>query len=139
MAVVAVGYAVGPFILARHLSDLPGLGVVAASLLLTAVATPGRPRCSCPGGGRPTEAVVAVLVLGVVCTAVAFLLFFRLIDEVGPAPGHRDHLPEPGGGGDLGVIFLRRAVHAGIGRGSPWCCSGRAGHPPLAHPRFARR
>ena len=34
---VAVGYAVGPIILSRSMTDLPGLGVVAASLLLTAI------------------------------------------------------------------------------------------------------
>src|SRR6185369_15740152 len=37
MAVVAIGYAVGPFILARYLTDVPGLGVIAAALSLTAI------------------------------------------------------------------------------------------------------
>ena len=53
MGVVAVGYAVGPFILARHLSELPGLGVMAASLALTAVAYAVAASCSCPASGRP--------------------------------------------------------------------------------------
>ena len=37
MAVVVVGYALGPAILARWMSDLPGVGVVAVSLAATAV------------------------------------------------------------------------------------------------------
>ncbi len=31
-------------------------------------------------------AVLAVLILAFVCTGLAFIVFFRLIDEVGPAP-----------------------------------------------------
>src|SRR5215467_2347041 len=37
VALVAVGYAVGPFVLARYLTGVPGLGVIAAALLFTAV------------------------------------------------------------------------------------------------------
>ena len=38
MSVPVVGYAIGPFIVSRRLSDLPSLQVVAASLTLTALA-----------------------------------------------------------------------------------------------------
>src|ERR1700682_299250 len=38
VGLVVVGYAIGPVILARSLGDLPGLGVVAASLALCALA-----------------------------------------------------------------------------------------------------
>ena len=86
VAVVVVGYAVGPAILTRWLGDLPGLGVVAASLTLCAlVYVP----VVLLGGGLPrtrpgTDVVLAVVTLAVVCTAVAFLLLFFLIGEVGP-------------------------------------------------------
>ena len=60
------------------------VGVVAASLALTAVlyaplALPQLPR-ALPSG----QVLLALLILGVVCTALAFLLFFALIGEVGP-------------------------------------------------------
>jgi drug/metabolite transporter (DMT)-like permease len=86
VAVVVVGYAVGPAILTRWLGDLPGLGVVAASLTLCAlVYVP----VVLLGGGLPrtrpgTDVVLAVVTLAVVCTAAAFLLLFFLIGEVGP-------------------------------------------------------
>src|SRR2546430_8420518 len=38
IALVAICYAVGPIILSRHLNELPPLGVVAASLALSAIA-----------------------------------------------------------------------------------------------------
>src|SRR5439155_1280230 len=73
-----------PIIIARRLPNLPAVGVVAASLALTAVlyaplALPQLPR-ALPSG----QVLLALLILGVVCTALAFLLFFALIGEVGP-------------------------------------------------------
>ena len=84
VGLVALGYATGPIIIARRLPNLPAVGVVAASLALTAVlyaplALPQLPR-ALPSG----QVLLALLILGVVCTALAFLLFFTLIGEVGP-------------------------------------------------------
>jgi drug/metabolite transporter (DMT)-like permease len=84
VSLVAVGYAAGPIIIARRLPTLPAVGVVAASLVLTALfyaplALPQLPR-TLPSG----KVVMAVVILAVVCTALAFLLFFALIGEVGP-------------------------------------------------------
>jgi len=82
---VAVGYALGPLILARSLSDLPGLGVVAVSLALAALVYVPAGLAQAPDRWPSEAAVAAVLVLAVVCTAVAFLVFFELVAEVGPA------------------------------------------------------
>ena len=84
VGLVALGYATGPMIIARRLPSLSAVGVVAASLALTALlyaplALPQLPR-ALPSG----RVLVALLILGVVCTALAFLLFFALIGEVGP-------------------------------------------------------
>jgi drug/metabolite transporter (DMT)-like permease len=84
LAVVVVGYAIGPAILARSLGDLSGLGVVATSLAICALgyapfAVPQLPT-SMPS--RPV--VISVGLLVVVCTAIAFLLLFALVAEVGP-------------------------------------------------------
>jgi drug/metabolite transporter (DMT)-like permease len=86
LAVVVVGYAFGPAILSRWMSDLPGIGVVAASLAIAAVIYV--PVVSFTGGW-PTEVpsvevIWSVVALGVVCSALAFLLMFALIAEIGP-------------------------------------------------------
>lgn len=85
LAVVAVCYAWGPAIIARHLSDLPGLGVVAGSLGLAALIylPVGLPLL--PASVPSAEVLLSVLGLAVVCTALAFLVFFALIAEIGPA------------------------------------------------------
>ena len=114
MAGVAIGYALGPFILARSLSDLPPLGVVAASLAITGVVYAVPAAVQLPRRWPPVEAVVAVAVLAVVCTAVAFLLFFALIDDVGPARATVITYINPAVAVALGVIWLDEPFTAGI-------------------------
>ena len=84
MTLVVVGYALGPLIVSRRLADLASLDVVAVSIGLCALAYAPVGIAQLPRA-MPSAAVIgAVAVLGVACTAVAFLLFFRLIAEVGP-------------------------------------------------------
>ena len=84
IAIVAVCYAAGPLILSRWLSDVPGLGVITASLLLTAVVYLPFGIAQAPDRWPSADTTLAVIGLAVVCTAVAFLVFFALIAEVGP-------------------------------------------------------
>jgi drug/metabolite transporter (DMT)-like permease len=86
LGLVVLGYAFGPAILARFMSDLPGIGVVAASLALAAIIYVPIVTIL---GSWPTEvpsvAVVgSVLGLGVICSALAFVLMFALVGEIGP-------------------------------------------------------
>jgi drug/metabolite transporter (DMT)-like permease len=121
MAGTAIGYAVGPFIIARYLTHLPGLGVVAASLLLTAIvyAVPAAfqlPSLSLPGSAV-TQVVGSVVVLAVVCTVTAFLFLFKLIEEVGPARATVIPYLNPAVAVALGVVFLNEPFTAGIAVG----------------------
>jgi drug/metabolite transporter (DMT)-like permease len=81
----AVGYAVAPQIAARSLSEVPALPLTAACLLFTALLSAPFAAFSWPREVPATAALGSLLGLGVLCTAVAFLLFFRLIAEAGPA------------------------------------------------------
>lgn len=83
MAAVATGYALGPWILARHLQDVPALSVVTASLVLCALAY--APAVAFVLPSRPLSASVVASMAGLtaICTVVAFLVFFALIGEVG--------------------------------------------------------
>ena len=84
MLVVALGYAAGPLIISRRLAGLPTLGVITASLALTAVGYAPAGLLSMPAS-ISAETVGAVAVLAIVCTVIAFLVFFALIREVGPS------------------------------------------------------
>ncbi|MGH9003824.1 MAG: DMT family transporter, partial [Acidimicrobiia bacterium] len=83
VGLVAICYALGPLILARHLADLPSLGVVAASLAISAVLYAPFGLWQWPDEPPGADAILSVVGLAVICTAVAFLLFFELIAEVG--------------------------------------------------------
>lgn len=80
----AVGYAIGPIIINRRLSGVPPLGVIAASLALAALLYVPFAAAAWPAHFG-VQASAAVVTLGLVCTALAFLLFFALIAEAGPA------------------------------------------------------
>jgi drug/metabolite transporter (DMT)-like permease len=84
LSVVVVGYALGPIVVARGLSDLPSREVIAVCLALCAVVYAPFGIAQLPRAWPPAEVVGAVVALGLVCTALAFLLFFALIAEVGP-------------------------------------------------------
>jgi drug/metabolite transporter (DMT)-like permease len=83
---VCVGYAIGPIILSRWMSDLPPIGVITAALLIAAIVYV--PVVSLTGGW-PTavpspEVIWSVVGLGAVCSAFAFVVMFALVAEIGP-------------------------------------------------------
>jgi len=82
---VAIGYATGPLIASRKLGDLPGLGMTAVCLAFSAVVIAPAAALSLPHAVPPARVVASLAGLAVVCTALAFVLFFKLIGEVGPA------------------------------------------------------
>jgi drug/metabolite transporter (DMT)-like permease len=119
MAFVVAGYAIGPAILARRLGGLSTVAVMALSLSLCAliyapVAVLQRP-ATMPGA----NVLGAVAILGIVCTAAAFLLFWKLIDEVGPVRSTVITYLNPAVAAVLGVAVLSEtftpAMAAGFG------------------------
>jgi drug/metabolite transporter (DMT)-like permease len=118
IAVTAVGYALGPIIIARKLTDLPTLGVVAASLGLTAVGYAPVALTQLPShvSGRVAWSVAG---LALVCTALAFIVFFALIAEVGPARATVITYVNPAVALVLGVLLLDEDFTAGIAIGFP--------------------
>jgi drug/metabolite transporter (DMT)-like permease len=114
----AVGYAVGPMIIARRLSHVPSLGVIAVSLTFAALAYAPYALTHLPESVSPRSAA-SVLVLAVVCTAIAFLVFFALIAEVGPARATVITYVNPAVALLLGVVLLGEPFSAGIAVGFP--------------------
>lgn len=118
MLFVAVGYAVAPVIMSRRLSDLPSIPVVAASLLLTAVGYLPYAAVNWPSSVGAKE-MWSVVGLGVVCTALAFVLFFALIGAIGPARATVITYVNPAVAVLLGVLLLGESFTLGIAVGFP--------------------
>src|ERR1700730_5078878 len=115
--VVAICYATGPYIINRKLSDLPALGVIASSLLLAAIAYAPAATIQLPHVVPSGQAIAAVVALGVVCTALAFLIFFALIREIGPVRATVITYVNPAVAVTLGVLFLHERLTTGIAVG----------------------
>jgi polar amino acid transport system substrate-binding protein len=80
----AVGYAAGPMLLNQQLGGLDPRALMAVALSIAAVVLT-IPALAAPPTTMPSAgALVSIVVLGLFCTAAAFVLFGALIAEVGP-------------------------------------------------------
>ena len=119
VAVVVVGYATGPLIISRKLSEVPALGVIAVSLGLTAVVYAPFAAMHWPAQAPSTKVVSSVIILALACTVVAFLVFFALIAEAGPNRALVITFVNPAVAVLLGVALLGEHLTAGLLIGFP--------------------
>ena len=117
MAAVVIGYAVGPAILARYLTGIRSVTVIGVSLGLCAIAYAPVAAVQWPRSFPGLSVVGAVAVLAVVCTALAFLLFFELIAEIGPVRATVITYINPAVAATLGVGVLHENLTVGMGAG----------------------
>jgi len=107
------GYACGPLIVKRHLSGADPLGPVAGALGIAAIMLLPLALGGLPTETPPDEAIASVVVLGLICTALAFLIFFRLIAEIGPSRATIITYVNPVVALALGVAILDEHVTTG--------------------------
>ena len=127
LAVVAVvvGYGTAPLVANRSLADVPGVAISALALVLTAVvyapfAVPRLGQLS----SASAPALGSLAVLGVVCTAVALVLFFALIREVGPQRALVITFVNPAVAVLAGVLLLDEPFTLGLAVGLPLVLAG---------------
>lgn len=118
MGIVVVGYALGPQIIARRLHSVQGLAVVAASVAVVAAIYAPLGIARWPDRVS-SSALLSVAALAILCTIVAFLLFFELIKEIGPSRSTVVTYLNTALAVALGVIFLDEPITAGITVGFP--------------------
>jgi drug/metabolite transporter (DMT)-like permease len=117
IAVVIVGYAVGPAILSRRLGGLPSVGVMALSLGLCALVYLPIAAVQWPSVMPSTNVLAAIAILAVVCTACAFLVFAALIAEIGPVRATVITYVNPAVAAVLGVLVLNESFSIAMGIG----------------------
>ena len=132
-----IGYAIGPLIISRKLDDLPAIGVITVSMAIASVIYAPFALTHLPAS-MSLEVVAAVAGLALVCTALAFVLFFDLIVEVGPARSTVITYVNPAVAIVLGVLVLGEPLTWGILMGFPlillgsWMATGV--HEPTTSP-----
>ena len=123
--VVALCYATGPVLISRKLDHLPAIGVITASLVVTASLYAPAGIATMPAS-LSAETIGSVAVLSIVCTVAAFLLFFALIREVGPSRTTVITYVNPLVAVLLGVALLSEPFTRGIAIGMPLILRGFA-------------
>jgi len=102
----ACGYALGPLLAARRLSDVPGLPMTAVCLTFATALSAGPAAATWPDAMPSGRVLAALAGLAVICTALAFVIFFALIREVGPARAVVFTYVNPAVAVLAGVVFL---------------------------------
>src|SRR3954470_10650618 len=108
-----VGYAVGPMVVKHRLSAVDPIGPVTAACGLAAVMLLPFGVADMPTKAPSADAIASIVVLGLVCSALAFLCFFRLIAEVGPSRASVITYVNPVVALALGVAILGESVGTG--------------------------
>ncbi|MEW2356073.1 DMT family transporter [Spirillospora sp. NPDC029432] len=106
MALVVLGYSIAPMIAARRLGDVPGVQMTTACLLLAALVYAAPAAATWPAEMPDGTVLAALAGLGVVCTALAFLVFFALIREAGTSRAMVFTYVNPAVAVTAGVLFL---------------------------------
>lgn len=114
-----LGYAIGPFIVDGPLKGVPSLGVIAVAMTINAIIYAPFTVATWPTTPVPTQAWLSVVVLGAVCTALAFIIFFALIKEVGASRTTVITFVNPAVALVLGVLILSEPITAGLAIGFP--------------------
>lgn len=120
--VAAVGYAVAPIIANRKIRHVPTFGVVTLSLAMVTViyAIPAAFTLPVDLAAQPSsEAWWAIIGLGLLCSALAFVLFFALIKEIGPARSTLITYLNVAVAMVLGIALLNEPFTLGIAIGLP--------------------
>ena len=117
MVVVVVGYSLGPAILSRWLTGIPSVTVNGVALAMCCIGYAPFAFLQWPHHVPSLSVFGAVAVLAVVCTAVAFLLFFELIAEIGPVRATVITYINPAVAAILGVSILHESLTLGMALG----------------------
>ena len=117
----ALGYSIAPIVANIKLHDVPSAGVIGVSMGFVAVvyAPFSIPNLPAEFAGASLESLLAILVLGLICSAAAFVLFFILIKEIGPAKSTLITFVNTAVALVLGIIFLGEPITTGLLIGIP--------------------
>jgi len=118
-AVTVLGYALGPIVISTKLAGAPPLAVISLALTGNAIIYAPLAWIQRPTGPVPAVAWWSIAVLGVVATAIAFLIFFALVAEVGPSRMTVITFLNPAVAVLLGVIVLSEPITWGLILGFP--------------------
>lgn len=119
MLVAMIGYSIGPMLIATKLAVVPNLGAIAVAFAVVTVVSAPLALAQWPTEPVAPAAWWSVVALGVLCSVVAFLVFFAAIEEIGPARTTVITYINPAVATVLGVLVLAEPITLGLLLGFP--------------------
>jgi drug/metabolite transporter (DMT)-like permease len=113
MLLSTLGYAIGPLIIQRKLQGVESIGPLAASLCVASLILSVPAALEIPANLPSTRALASIAVLSIMCTAVAMLLMFYLVNHAGASRATVITYINPVVATLLGVVVLHE--HLGVG------------------------
>ncbi len=136
--VAAVGYAIGPMVIKHRMGGLDPRAMMGVSLAIASVVLAPFAFADMPRRMPTAGALVSVVVLGLLCTALAFVIFAILIREAGTSRATVITYINPVVAVALGVTLLGEQPGAGAVAGlllilaGSWLSTGGRLPPPLS-------
>ena len=115
----AIGYAYAINMINRRIPPVPGIAINTWAMIITSIVYLPFAIINWPSKTPSLEAVGSVIALGVFCTAIAFIYFFKLIAEVGPPRASLITYLNTAVAVLLGVVLLSEPITLGIAIGLP--------------------
>jgi drug/metabolite transporter (DMT)-like permease len=109
----ALGYAAGPMIIKRQFVDFDPRATMAASLSVAALLLTPAALLTLPTSMPSADALASITILGIICTATAFVILVVLVKEVGAGRASIITYVNPVIAVALGVIILGESPGAG--------------------------
>jgi len=122
IVLAAIGYAVAPVIVATKIPNVSGVAVNGLAMAIVAVVYAIPAIFSLPGeiaSAPQVESWLSLVGLGVICSAIAFVAFFRLVREIGSARATLVTYMNMAVAVLLGIILLAEPITPGILIGMP--------------------
>jgi drug/metabolite transporter (DMT)-like permease len=121
IVLASLGYAIAPAITSHKIGHIDSAGVISLSMVIVAAiyAVPGLAALPAALPHATFDGWFALAMLGVVCSAIAFILFFDLIKEIGSARATLITYPNTAIAFVLGIVFLSEPITLGMILGFP--------------------
>ena len=122
--VAAVGYALAPNMIMKKLPHVSGLAINALAMTMATVVYVPFAIIQWPTGHVSRDSLLSVIALGIFPTAMAFVVFFAVLKEIGPARASLVTYLNTAFAVVLGVLILSEPLTLGIIIGLPLVLAG---------------
>ena len=132
--IASMGYAYAINMVNRRIPEVPGLALNTWAMIITSIVFLPFAIVQRPTQTPSVQVVLSVIGLGVLCTALAFTMFFKVIAEIGPPRASLVTYLNTAVAVVLGIIILSEPITLGIVLGLPLVLIGSyfASRKPVA-------